>query len=217
LTAGSVSKIPAGEIEKFVILTTKELLQNKKQMQQILSEFDVNTQINLIKTAKNIGDYAEPKLIQSIVSRVVVSEKTVQITYDAKNIREILSILNARSKFNLIPKSKEMKPITVTKQIRISQPSRSGNILILNAKENDAPEPNLYLVNAIVKSYYYHMQIQNGKTIEDLQKEENLKDSKYIRNILNLKYISPDLTEHILNGTQAEILSLQQLINVSNN
>lgn len=212
LIAGSVSKIPAGKIEKFVILTTKELLQNKKQMQQILSEFDVNTQINLIKTAKDIENYAKPKFIQSIISRVVVSEKTVEITYDAKNIREILSILNTGDKFNLIPKSKEIESIIVTKQIRISQPSKSGNILILKAKENDGPEPNPYLVNALVKSYYYHKQIQNGKTIEDLQNEENLKDSKYIRNILYLKYISPTLTEQILNGTQPEELCLQKLI-----
>lgn len=84
--------------------------------------------------------------------------------------------------------------------------------MILKAKENNGPESNPYLVNALVKSYYYHKQIHNGKTIEDLQKEENLKDSKYIRNILNLKYISPDLTEKILNGTQSEDLSLQRLI-----
>ena len=41
---------------------------------------------------------------------------------------------------------------------------------------------------------------------------KKFKDSKYIRNILNLKYISPDLTEQILTGTQPENLSLQKLI-----
>ena len=84
--------------------------------------------------------------------------------------------------------------------------------MILNAKEYNTPEPNPYLVNAIVKSYYYHKQIRNGKTIEDLQNEEGLKDSKYIRNILNIKYISPELTEQILTGTQPEDLSLQKLL-----
>ena len=83
----------------------------------------------------------------------------------------------------------------------------------MNSKEYATPEPNPYLVNAIVKSFYYHKQIQAGKTIEDLQIEEGLKDSKYIRNIMNLKYISPQLTEQILNGTQSENLSLQRLIN----
>ncbi len=212
--AGSVSKIPAGEIEKFLILTTKEFLQNKKQMQKVLSLYDVTKQIELIKIAKAIEDYTNPKLIRSVVSKVIVSDKTVEVIFNANAIREILEILHQGDKITLIPPNKEIEPITITKQIKISQPSKSGNILILNAKENDTPDPNPYLVNALVKSYYYHRQIQSGRTIEDLQNEENLKDSKYIRNILNLKYLSPELTEQILNGTQSEDLSLQKLINL---
>ena len=212
LQAGTVSKIPAGEIEKFVMLTTKEFLQNKKQMQKILSQFDVNKQIKLIKTAKAIEDYAEPKLICSIINRVIISDKKIEITYDTKNIKEALLTLDQGEGITLIPKTEKTETITITKQIKISQPSKSGNILILNAKENSVPEPNPYLVNALVKSYYYHKQISSGKTVEDLQKEENLKDSKYIRNILNLKYISPALTEQIFDGTQLEDLSLQKLL-----
>lgn len=211
--AGSVSKIPAGEIEKFVILTTKEFLQNKKQMQKILSKFDVNRQIELIKIAKNIEDYAEPKLIKSIVNKIIVSDNTIEIHYDENAIREILELVYQGDKITLIRQNKEFEPITIKKSIKISQPSRTGNILILNVKETDASTTNPYLVNAIVKSYYYHKQIQNGRTIEDLQKEENLKDSKYIRNILNLKYLSPVLTDQILNGVQSEDMSLQKLIN----
>ena len=175
LTAGLVSKIPAGEIEKFVILTTKELLQNKEQMQQILSEFDVNTQIKLIKTAKNIEDYENPKLIRSIVYKVVVSDKSVKITYDVQNIKELLLIISRGDEITLIPQGKEIEPITITRSIKISQPSKTGNILILNAKESNSLELNPYLVNSLVKCYYYHKQIQNGKTIGDLQQEENLK------------------------------------------
>lgn len=129
----------------------------------------------------------------------------------------IKNILNAfaNNQEIVIPNKKEkLIPITISKNIKITQLSRNDNILILNANEYDTPTPNLYLVNAIVKSFYYHRQIQAGKTIEDLQTEEGLKDSKYIRNILNLKYISPDLTEQILTGTQSEDLSLQKLINL---
>ena len=82
----------------------------------------------------------------------------------------------------------------------------------MNEKEYETSELNTYLVNAIVKSSYYHKQIQVGRTIEDLQTEEWFKDSKYIRNILNLKYISPELTEQILTGTQSKDLSLQRLV-----
>ena len=66
-----------------------------------------------------------------------------------------------------------------------------------------------------MKSYYYHKQLKNGKTIEDIQNEENLKDSKYVRNILNLKYLSPYLTEQILNGTQDKDLTLKKLFKIA--
>ena len=123
-----------------------------------------------------------------------------------------MNALTNNQEFVIPDKNEKFNPITITKKIKITQSSRNDNILILNAKEYDTPEPNPYLVNAIVKSYYYHKQIRNSKTIEDLQNEENLKDSKYIRNILNLKYISPTLTEQILSGTQPQDLSLQKLI-----
>ena len=129
----------------------------------------------------------------------------------------IKNILNAfaNNQEIVIPNKKEkLIPITISKNIKITQLSRNDNILILNANEYDTPTPNPYLVNAIVKNFYYHRQIQAGKTIEDLQTEEGLKDSKYIRNILNLKYISPELAEQILNGTQPKELSLQKLIGI---
>ena len=109
----------------------------------------------------------------------------------------------------------QLIPITISKNIKITQLSRNDNILILNANEYDTPTPNPYLVNAIVKSFYYHRQIQAGKTIQNLQTEEGFKDSKYIRNIMNLKYISPELAEQIINGIQPKDLSLQKLIKIS--
>lgn len=211
---GSVSKIPAGEVEKFVIETTKEFFQDKKQIQKIVSEYKISKQNKLIYIAQNIQDYSEPKLIRAIIHRIVVSKNLIEITYNEASIKKVLNALANNQKIVISDKNEELTPIVVSKNIKITQPSRNDNILILNAKEYDTPEPNPYLVNAIVKSFYYHKQIQAGKTIEDLQTEEGLKDSKYIRNIMNLKYISPELAKQILNGTQPQELSLQKLINL---
>ena len=71
--SGSVSKIPAGEIEKFVVEITKEILQNKKQVQNILSDLDVTKQNKLIETAENIKDYSNPKLIKTIINKIIIS------------------------------------------------------------------------------------------------------------------------------------------------
>ena len=210
--AGSVSKIPAGEIEKFVVETTKEFLQDKEQTQRLVKDFKVSKQNKLIYTAQNIKDYSEPKLIRAIIHKIVISKNSIEITINANSLINVLNALANNQKIIVPDRNEKFNPITITKKIKITQPSRNDNILILNAKEYNTPEPNPYLVNAIVKSYYYHKQIRNGKTIEDLQNEEGLKDSKYIRNILNLKYISPKLTEQILTGTQSKNLSLNKLI-----
>lgn len=210
---GSVSKIPAGEVEKFVIETTKEFLQDKEQIQKIVSEYKISKQNKLIYIAQDIQDYSEPKLIRAIIHKIMVSKNLIEITYNETSIKKVLNALANNQEIVVPDKNEELTPIVISKNIKITQLSRNDNILILNAKEYDTPEPNPYLVNAIVKSFYYHKQIQSGKTIEDLQTEEGLKDSKYIRNILNLKYISPDLTEQILTGTQSKDLSLQKLIN----
>lgn len=210
---GSVSKIPAGEVEKFVIETTKEFLQDKKQIQKIVSEYKISKQNKLIYIAQDIQDYSEPKLIRATIHKIMVSKNLIEITYNETSIKKVLNALANNQEIVVPDKNEDLTPIIISKNIKITQSSRNDNLLILNAKEYDTPEPNPYLVNAIVKSYYYHKQIQAGRTIEDLQTEEGLKDSKYIRNILNLKYISPELTEQILSGTQPQDLSLQKLIN----
>lgn len=189
----SISKISAGEVEKFVIETMKEFLQDKEQIQNIVSEYKISKQNKLIYTAQNIQNYSEPKLIRTIIHKIMVSKNLIEITYNEVSIKKVLNTLANNQEIVIPDKSKNLTPIVISKNIKITQPSRNDNILILNAKEYDTPEPNPYLVNAIVKSFYYHKQIQAGKTIEDLQTEEEFKDSKYIRNILNLKYISPKL------------------------
>ena len=209
---GTISKIPAGEVEKFVVEITKEFLQDKEQVQNIISEYKISKQNKLIYTAQNIKDYSEPQLIRAIIHKIVISKNSIEITINANSLINVLNALASNQKIIVPDRNEKFNPITITKKIKITQPSRNDNILILNAKEYNTPEPNPYLVNAIVKSYYYHKQIRNGKTIEDLQNEEGLKDSKYIRNILNIKYISPKLTEQILTGTQPRKLGLQKLI-----
>lgn len=182
---------------------------NSLDAQREACEAYIKSQMHI---AQDIQDYSEPKLIRAIIHKIMVSKNLIEITYNETSIKKVLNALANNQEIVVPDKNEELTPIVISKNIKITQLSRNDNILILNAKEYDTPEPNPYLVNAIVKSFYYHKQIQSGKTIEDLQTEEGLKDSKYIRNIMNLKYISPELAEQILNGTQPQELSLQKLI-----
>lgn len=208
--AGSVSKIPAGEIEKFVVENVEEFLNNKKEIHRILSAYDLKAQERLINTIKQIEDFAEPKLIRAIVNKVTVSDKSVEIIFNEKALPKVLELIADCEDLNI--EEKEVTPYIVNKKIKLTQPSKSGNILIIKVNDENTPIPNPYLVNAVIKGNYFYKRIQEGATIKKLQAEEGLKDSKYIRNLLNLRFLPPALTEQILNGTQDDNLSLQKLI-----
>ena len=182
------------------------------KLQRILRNLDIAKQIELINVAKNISDYSEHKLVRCLISKVKVANISIEITFNENEIINALEILSQNKTLKPLINVSNVTPLVINKCVKFSQPSNSGKKLILNASEDEKPEPNPYLLNALVKCYYYHQQIKTGKTIADVQQEENLKDSKYIRNLLNLKYISPTLTEQILNGTQPKDLSLQRLI-----
>lgn len=208
--AGSVSKIPAGEIEKFVVENVEEFLNSKKEIHRILSAYDLKEQERLINTIKQIEDFAEPKLIRAIVNKVIVSDKSVEITFNEKVVPKLLELIADGEELNI--EEKEVAPFIINKKIKLTQPSKSGNILIIKVNDENTPIPNPYLVNVVIKGNYFYKRIQEGATIEKLQTEEGLKDSKYIRNLLNLRFLPPALTEQILNGTQDDNLSLQKLI-----
>lgn len=213
MEAGSVSKIPAGEIENFVVENIKEILLDEKQLQKIISEFDVNTQKQLLKTTQNIEDFFNPKLIRSILSKVVISKNSVEIILCKKAIIKTLEKIANDEILSYQSLEKEIIPLVIFKNIKLSQPSKTGNILIVNVSDSDAPTPNPYLVNAIVRSYYYHKLLMEGKVKDtvELQNMEGLKDTKYIRNILKLKFLPPTLLEQILGGIQPSNLCLQTL------
>lgn len=209
---GSVSKIPAGEIEKFVTETIKEFLTNTKKIQKYIKDFDVVKQKEILQAIKIIKDFSEPKLIRAILNKVIISEDSIEITLCGMALTQVLESLADKTDFPEIKKETDA-PITILKKVEITKTSRSGNILIINSGDKPAPLPNPYLINAIVKSHYWHKLLIEGKVKDtvELQNMEGLKDTKYIRNILNLKYLSPSLTEKILDGTQPSNLSLQAL------
>lgn len=114
----------------------------------------------MIYIAQNIQNYSEPKLIRAIINKTVISKNLIEITYNEVSIKKVLNSIANNQDIIIPDKNEEVTPIVISKNIKITQPLRNDNILILNAKEYGTPEPNPYLVNAIVKSFYYHKQMR---------------------------------------------------------
>lgn len=209
--AGSVARIPAKEIEKFTIKTIKEFLQHKRRFQHQIRDLDVSNQNLLLETINNIGDFSNPKLIRSMLRKVVVSDEYVEITLCKRSTVRTLESISRHEGLYPVQANETETPIVLRRNIKIQRVHERSNLLIIDADDKVVQWQNPYLVNAIVKCYYYHKQLLEGKTLQDIQDEEGLKDSRYVRNILDLKYLPPTTTESILNGTQPSDLSLQKL------
>lgn len=216
---GSISKIPAGEVEKFVTEAIKEFLKDTEKIQKYITQFDLKKQKSILNAIKNIKDFSGPKFIRAILSKVIISKNTLEITICENALIKMLQ--NLMDKTDLLEEAplETDIPIKILKKVEITKTSQSGNILIISSGDKPTPLPNPYLINAIVKSHYWHNLLIEGKvkSVNEIQELEGLADNTYIKDVLKLKFISPNLTEQILNGIQPKDLSVQKLLNSAKN
>jgi len=88
--------------------------------------------------------------------------------------------------------------------------------LILTDSDSQQPEINPILVKAVAKSYLWNKQILSGeiKNGTEIQERENFKVYTYVGNILDLRFLAPDIVESILNGTQSKDLTIKDLFKI---
>lgn len=214
---GSVSKIPAGEIEKFVVEEIKNYLQNTKKVQNLIKDCNVINQNDILKAIENITDFSNPKLIRAILEKVVISKEWIEITLSQNQIIETLKNLVNGSEPPIESTEPSEAPIIIKKDIRISTTSQAGcNTLIIPTGSNIVPMPNQHLIKVIVKSHYWNELLLTGeaKTSYDIQKLEGLNDNSYLKQVLNLRFLAPEITEAILNGTQPRDLTMNKLFSL---
>ena len=217
--AGSVPKLPTGEIEKFVIKTIKEFLQNKKRIQKYIQEYAVGKQNEFFAAINNIPNFASPRIIRALLSKIVVSSESIEITICERNLLKTLEHLADGTEIFFEAENETETPIVITKKIRIARVHNKGNLLIISPDDQVVPMQNPYLINALVKSHYWNGLLMEGKVkkISEIQKLEGMKDPTYVKNIIDLKFIPPQLTEQILNGTQPMDLTVHKLLKMYSN
>ena len=211
--AGVISKIPAGEIEKFITQEIKEFVSNPNNIQPLVNESDIHKQKALLT---NIAHKIDNQFIRTILSKSVIYNDKVEITI-CKN--QLLKVLEAVVYSTDLPeelKDETKSPIILTKNIKITATAKNGSILILTDSDTQQPEINPTLVKAIAKSYLWNKQLLSGevKNGAEIQKRESLKSYAYVANILDLRFLAPSIVESILNGTQPRNLTIKDLFEI---
>ncbi len=218
--AGSVSKIPAGEIEEFVKTEIKNLLSSTQNIQQYIENYKIDKQKDLLSKVKDLTTSLKDKVnnnfIRTILSKVILYKEKIEIILCKEQLLKAIEAVTYNTPFPEELKEETKAPIFISKNIRISTTSRNGSVLIISDFKKQEINLNDQLVKAIAKSYYWHNLLisEEAKNNIDIQKMENLRSKTYIKYILKLRFLAADIVEKILNGTQPRDLTINKLFKI---
>lgn len=211
MEAGSISKIPAGEIEKTVISEIEKFLQNTKKIQKYFEHLDIRSQKTHLQMVKDIK--CESQFLRCVINRINIMKIAIEITIDKNQLIKAIDAILHNKPLPEEQKGEPKEPIVIIKNIRISSTASNGSVLIISSSEAVQSKPNPQLIKAIAKSFYWNELLLSGKATssKDIQKMEDHKDPSYIKKILKLRFLAPEIIENILKGTQRQDLNIQQL------
>jgi site-specific DNA recombinase len=144
------------------------------------------------------------KTLRALVARVALAEDTVAIHVDRT---ALLSALECQT----VEGSNWPHVITVGARLRAR--GVELKLLIDGPNDNRQPEPDAVLIKAIVRAHEWWSRLASGEapTIREIAKSEGASEY-YVRRILDLAFLAPNVTAAILDGRQPPDLTVQRLL-----
>jgi site-specific DNA recombinase len=200
---GSITKLPANEIEKFVRDEITLFINKNENIQDYVNNYSITRQKELLKTSSELKP--SNLLIRTILHKVIVYKNKVEIILCKDTLVKAIEAITYEID---LPQEKSQPDnlIIIAKSIRLSQ-ADNGAKLIIGGSES-TPNHNMALIQAIVKSFYYHKELAEGRF---LQKDKN---SSYVKKIMELRYLPPKIFEDIMNGKQEKDLTVSKLFSL---
>ncbi len=152
-------------------------------------------------------------LARTILNKVILYKEKIDIIICQHQLIRTLEAITYDTPLPEEKKGDVENPITISKPVQIMQSNFKGGIIIVSEDNKQEINVNPMLVKAIAKTHYWNSLLYSGKAKSsiDIQRQEGLKDNTYVQDILRLKFLAPDITEAILNGSQPLNLSIQKL------
>ena len=124
---GKITKLPAGEIENFVIEQLLKLIRNKTFLQKHLSDKSIETQELILKLLKTFEP--DKLFIRNSINRIDLQTEEIKITYDTKYIVDYLESIVNNKEFKSTSNEKLLEQVTYKVKITLT-PSRKNKIII---------------------------------------------------------------------------------------
>ena len=198
---GSVSKISAGEIENFVTEKVKEFVFNKKLLQELFANYSVSQQKIIFEQIESKQINAD--FIRHMLIKAKISSQSVLITVSKTLTKEAVEYMIFGTHLPVEQKYDKNSLVELDYNIRISSTTKNGSKMIIG--DIHQKEINKSLVEAIVKSFYYHkLMFENKLTPEQ-------KVSTYVHRIMKLRFLPKEIIKAVLTGSHEPDWTIDKL------
>lgn len=219
-TASAGQRLPAGEIEQLVVNRLRAALADEAMLLEVIQEqaVGIHDQQQLLQRASSIsrdwGTRAAPNeraLLCALIARIEVRQNRVDIHLLPARLVEVLR----NEPQDLSPASTYLEEppriLSVTAEL---QRSGMGQKLIIEGRDANGQKtrPDASLVKLLIKAHDLNRKLirDGGATIASIARDEGLSGS-YMTRLVRLAYLSPEITQAILDGRQPVDLTAAKL------
>lgn len=207
---GKGIRVPAHEIEDLVIMQITSLLRDNSRLMDALSigaakpshiTGIIEKAVALAQRLQDGTTAARRPILQEVISRVVITDTGLRIETRRTTLRKLLDL-----------PAGEKNDDCHTLETRVELRRLGGEKkLVIAGQRSQTTDP--YMIKAVVRAHRYFNMLKNHevKSISEIAAKEKLSRS-YIVNLLPLAFLSPDLTESILDGRQPVDMRLDELL-----
>ncbi|MGE0669142.1 MAG: recombinase family protein, partial [Sphingomonadales bacterium] len=204
-------RIAASELESLVVRALQEFLRSPARVVEMLSLSQASPEEIRRATvaAAHVAEQLQPdmqegrELIASLLDKVAFAETELQILLN----RGVLA-----TTFGLrAPASKDEKTLDLIVPARLRRRGVELKFVIEGSAEA-SPIPDPALIKAVVKARRWREMLLNGDaaTLNEVAQRENT-SAPYVRRLLEVAFLAPDITAAILNGRQPINLTAETL------
>jgi hypothetical protein len=208
-------RIAAGEIEGVIINALIRLLQTPTEVMEAIAAptVDAASSRAVIAAASRLAreldaaNHAQAHdLMRRLVTRVTIGEGSLGLRLSRSTLRDLLGIATEG-----MGADSDDLALSLPAQLR----PRGGELkfVVTDPDMRRTPRMDATLITAIVRAHSWLDDLMNGKaqSLRAIAMRENLHE-RYVRRILELAFLAPDITEIILDGRQPADLMLQEIV-----
>lgn len=198
---GSVSKISASEIENFVTEKLKEYVFSKIHLQELFEKYPVRQQKMIFEQIKS--KEIDVNFIRHALLKVRISKEMLSIIFSKTLLAESIEYLIFGTNLPVEQKYDKNSIEELNYNIRISSTTKNGSKIIIG--DTCRKEVNKFLLEAIVKSFYYHkLMFENKLTSEQ-------KANTHIYRLMKLRFLPKNFIQDILTGNHEPDWTIDKL------